>query len=752
MGFFEKPDPRLIESADPAPAAAVGRALKRQAVALALCSAALLSAYVANVAVGLNAAASTRGTIEVRGLYAPVTIVRDRRDVPHIRAANEHDLFFAQGFAEASDRLFQLDLSRRYAYGTLAEVLGPKALTYDIAQRAVDIDAIARRQLHALARNDRAALVAYSDGVNAAAASQPLPVEFRMLLYRPPAWTPKDSLAVSIVASLELADSWHDIFARDAVWRQHGARCFDAFYPLSDARYDVTARGQPAGAAPHAPAACDDSELAVRAQRPAIGSNAWAVGGRRNAGGGALLANDPHIDLTVPGIWYLIDLQAPQFHTAGAAIPGIPGVALGHNEQIAWASTNAAMTTTSVFAAGRLLRGGWTTERFGVRFGRDRRIAYYRTAREFSVPNDNDPSRVALVRWPIYAQTRSTIATELALDRARNARAALRVLAGYPGSPQGFIVADRSGEVAYHVAGIVPNDPAWGRYVHPARELRESLQPVPFERLPAAEPSRDAVVLSANNKPYDAAYAYRLSAQFQPPYRAYRIAQLLHARSRYDARYFAAMQLDTLSPIDLEVARDVLRMTRPQSRFWDGEAASSLARWDGRYAPQSKTAALAHALREGLLQDGPAFSVRLAALREKNAVFGFDRDLDAALSFAAFREATPWRNAGATRIEHLLAPMHFGFLDGRWLPGAGDEYTIHLQEPGFAQGFRAVWDVRDWDRGGIAIPSGESGEPGSHHYTDLTAQWISGVLQPLPFGRAAIERDGIAALLLQPSR
>jgi acyl-homoserine lactone acylase PvdQ len=197
----------------------------------------------------------------------------------------------------------------------------------------------------------------------------------------------------------------------------------------------------------------------------------------------------------------------------------------------------------------------------------------------------------------------------------------------------------------------------------------------------------------------------------------------------------------------------VLRMTGAHSESPDGEAAGLLARWDWRYAPQSSAAALAHALREALLQDGPGFSVRLAALRgDKNAVFGFDRDLDAALSFAAFHEAVPWRNAGATRIEHLLAPMHFGFLDGQWLPGAGDEYTIHLQEPGFAQGFRAVWDLRDWDRGGIAIPSGESGEPGSHHYTDLTRQWISGALQPLPFDRAAIQRDAIAVMRLQPSR
>jgi penicillin amidase len=753
VGFFERPDPRLTQSADPTPAAAVGRVLGRHAIALALCATAAAGAYAVNLAIGLRAGAATQGTIVTAGLDDSVTVVRDRRDVPHIRAANDHDLFFAQGYVEASDRLFQLDLSRRYAYGTLAEVLGAKALAYDKMQRAVDIDAIARRQLRALAPADRAALVAYSDGVNAAAQAQPTPIELRMLLYRPAPWTPKDSLAISIVASLELADSWHDIFARDAVWRQHGARCFDAFYPISDARYDVTVRGRAARGAPNAPPACDDSDLALRAGRPPVGSNAWAAGAGRSSDGAALLANDPHIDLTVPGIWYLVDLQSPRLHAAGAAIPGIPGVALGHNERIAWASTNAAMATTSVFNAGRLRRKAWRVERFHVRFARDVRIAYYRTAYEFSVPDETDPSRVALVRWPIYAQRRSTIATELALDRARDAHVALRVLARYPGSPQGFIVADRSGAIAYHIAGIVPKDPAWGRYVHPARELRESFAPIAFEALPGVAPSRDAVVLTANNKPYGMRYRYRLSAQFQPPYRAYRIAELLRARKRYDARYFAAMQLDTLSPIDLEIVRDAVQMRRTHPDAIDGEAIGMLEGWDGRYVPQSHTAALVHALREALLRDGPEFSVRLAALRgESNAVFGFDRDLDSALSLAAYRETSPWRKAGGTRIEHLLAPMHFGFLNGDWLPGAGDEYTIHLQESGFAQGFRAVWDLRDWDRGGIAIPSGESGEPGSGHYTDLTQQWISGALQPLPFSRAATDRDASGVMRLQPLR
>ena len=753
MGFFERPDPRLIRSADPSPPAAVAGALKRDALAFAVCLLAIAGAYAATVYAGLHATAVTRGTIVARGLYAPVSIVRDRRDIPHIKAGNEHDLYFAEGYAQGSDRLFQLDLSRRYAYGRLAEIFGAKALALDKAQRAVDINGIADRQLGALARDDRAALVAFSEGVNAAAASQPLPVEFRMLLYRPAPWTPKDSLAVSIVVSLELADSWHDVFARDSVWRQHGSRCFDTLFPLSDARYDVTIDGarnaQPARVPP---SECNASEVAIRQQRNAIGSNAWAAGSGRSVDRHALIANDPHLLLTIPGIWYLVDIESPQMHVAGATIPGMPGVVLGHNAGLAWAVTNAEMATTSVFAAGHLSRRFWVTERFHVRFARDVSATYYRTSREFSVPNDSSSSAVALVRWPIYAEKRSTIATVLALDRARDVATALRIVANYRGSPQNFILADRSGRVAYHVAGLVPDDPAWGRYVQPARDLRASFPPIPFAQLPRRDPGRDAVLVSANNKAYASAYPYRLSAQFEPPYRAYRIAQLLHERPRYDAAYFARMQLDTLSPIDLEIARDVVRFARTHPEEEPrADVLAVLGRWDGRFEPDSRAAALEHMLRGSVLGDAPEFSARLSELRgvDGAAARALESDLDGWFSFA-FEQRRAWREAGGIRIEHPLAPMNFAFLNGAWLPGAGDEYTIHLQEPGFAQSLRAVWDVGDWDRGGIAIPSGESGEPGSSHYTDLTRAWVAGELQPLPFGSAAVAKSAVATLVLRP--
>ncbi|MGA2759002.1 MAG: penicillin acylase family protein [Candidatus Cybelea sp.] len=721
-------------------------------MAFAVCLLAIVGGYAATVDAGLHASAVTRGAVVVKGVYAPVSIVRDRRDVPHIRASNQHDLYFAEGYAQGSDRLFQLDLSRRYAYGRLAEVFGARALALDKAQRAVDIEGIAERQLRALAPNDRAAIVAFSDGINAAAASQPVPVEFRMLLYQPAPWTPKDSLAVSIVVSLELADSWHDVFARDAVWRERGPRCFDAVFPLSDARYDVTIAGaRNAQPPPARPSDCRP-EVAMRPQHDAIGSNAWAAGSGRSVDGHALIANDPHLIMTIPGIWYLADVESPQMHAAGATIPGIPGIVLGHNARLAWALTNAEMATTSVFAAAHLNRGSWVTERFRVRFARDVIASYYRTARDFSVPNDNSSWAVALVRWPVYAERRSAIATVLALDRAPDIGAALRIVANYRGSPQNFVLADRSGHVAYHVAGLVPDDPAWGRYVHPARDLRAGSALIPFAQLPGENPARNAILVSANNKAYASAYPYRLSAQFEPPYRAYRIAQLLHLRPRYDAAYFARMQLDTLSPIDLEIAHDVVRFARahPGQEPTTGVLAV-LGRWDGRFEPDSRAAALEHMLRGSVLGDAPEFSARLDELRgvDGAAARDLESDLDGWFSFA-FEQRRPWREAGGMRIEHPLAPMNFAFLNGAWLPGAGDEYTIRLQEPGFAQSLRAVWDVGDWNRGGVAIPSGESGEPGSSHYTDLTRAWVTGDLQPLPFGPAAVAKNAAGTLVLRP--
>lgn len=743
MSVFVRKDPRVLACREKSWAGALLAMLWRHTRAAAALVLLGVVAYSTNVAFGLVAAPQTAGTIDQLPLLGDAVIARDARGIPHIRATNAHDLYFAQGFAEASDRLFEMDLTRRYAYGRLSEVFGSRALPLDEYMRAADIAAIAQREWRGSDPQTRAALQAFADGVNAARTREPLPVEFRMVLYQPARWAPQDSIAVSLVAALELGDAWNDVLARDSRMHTLGARCYNEAFPLSDPRYDVTVDGRFARGKSSA-GACE-SAVALRAaqrdtsERPRLGSNAWAAGAQLTTDHHALIANDPHVDLTIPGIWYVVDLRAPGMHVAGAVIPGLPGVVLGHNEHIAWAVTNAEVSTNALYRVTAPPQRYRTTERFNVRFGAPVTKTYYRTPDAFSISAGEDGDTY-FVRWPQYAQNASTIATLLALDRARNVKNAMRTLSVYRGAPQNFIVADSSGAIAYHLAGAIYADPAWGRFVHPQNDLSKPLRIIPFGKLPSHLASRDTVLLSANNKMYAPGYPYRLSAEFEPPYRAYRIATLLRARRSYDIDYFQRMQMDACSPIDAEIARDVTRITHSRA----------FAHWNGCFAPFSRTATFEHDVREDLLAQNTSLAEMLARLRhpDYNARNGIDENAGAAVQAMQF-ERRRWAQAGRVEVEHPLSAAWYGLLRGLPLRGEGNEYSIHLQEPGFAQGFRAVWDVGHWDAGGIVLPSGESGEPGSGHYDDGARAWISGALVPLPFSQAAVARATVKTLRLR---
>jgi penicillin amidase len=731
--------------------AAVLDLLLRHLKAFATLSAGIAIVYAAYVGVGLHAPATSNGEIAGLALRAPVEVLRDDRGIPHVRASNVHDLYFAQGFVEGSDRLFQMELMRRFVYGRLAEVFGPKQLPLDEQVRAIDARDIVERQWRHLDGPDRDALEAFSAGVNAAIRTQPLPVEFRLLLYQPEPWRPRDSLAVGLAIALDLTDSWHAVLERNDAWRRVGARDYDAYFPLSDSRYDVSVLGTPirqdvaAGPMLHGL-----PRVATSPVRP-IGSDAWAAGGKRTTTGRALLANDPHLELNIPGIWYLIDLHAPGLHVAGAAIPGAPGVILGHNERVAWGATNALATALSLFEARHLEKRYWKPETFHVRLGRDVTYMYYRTPREFAVPDDFDDTHVVLVRWSQFSAGPSALQTFLALNRATDVAQADRALATFPGPTQNFVIADASGLAGYQLAGTIPTDPAWGRYVHPARDVRTLYPAIAFEQMPRVNPSRDAVVLSANNKMYANGYPYRLSAAFALPYRAYRISQLLRARTKYDVAYFTRMQLDTLSPVDLEFARHIVAYADAHPGSLSNALIDTLAGWDGRFAPDSGAATLTRILRIDAEKDGPSLVSAMNEFRAGRLPSDFDLDLRSTVWETDPRDLVrPWGQAGTVQIEHELGPLGFPFLNGAMLPGDGDEYTVHVQAPGFSQSFRAVWDVGNWDAGGIVVPSGESGEPASAHYRDLTDQWIRGQLVGLPFSDKAVRAATRERLRLSP--
>ncbi|MBC5814962.1 MAG: penicillin acylase family protein, partial [Candidatus Eremiobacteraeota bacterium] len=325
-----------------------------------------------------------------------------------------------------------------------------------------------------------------------------------------------------------------------------------------------------------------------------------------------------------------------------------------------------------------------------------------------------------------------------------------------PGPTQNFVLAGIDGRAAYTLAGGIPNDPVWARYAHD--DAYRTYPTIPFAALPHLAPSRDAVVWTSNNRMYGEGYQYRLSATFSPPYRAYEVWRQLQARKKYDVAYFAQMQNDTFSVAELELSKFVLGAADRNPKLVPKEAAPMLRElrgWNGYMSPDSHAATIAHAMRLSLVTSyaGRNTSVLLQTLRMREAKHDRTTDpwlLKHLLVNAPAGIQKPWGAAGIVPMLNPLDSFGITWLNGAVLPGKGDNYTVHAQNTNFNQSFRAVWDVGNWDAGGIVIPAGESGEPGSPHYQDLTATYNSGKLAPLPFTQAAVQAHAVSRQRLLP--
>jgi penicillin G amidase len=409
-------------------------------------------------------------------------------------------------------------------------------------------------------------------------------------------------------------------------------------------------------------------------------------------------------------------------------------------------------------------------ETFHVRFGADVMHAYSNDGRRFVVDN------MYGVDWSAMNDPTPAVIAFDALDRAHSMHDALDALRRYNGPPQNFVLADVAGNAAYILAGPVPNDPSWGLQVHAAAEPH--FAEVDRRKLPQVSPSRNAVVFTANNRVYGSGYGLRLSPSFEPPYRAARIAKLLSLKTQFSPADFVSMQADTFSIPEFRIARAVVNATRASSRDEKTQRAlAELHAWDGRFDSSSRGAALAWRLRQVAVsrfdevltgKDAPDYhtvannadlSLFMRALHDRpnmSYAGGWDGFLNDALS-ATLQSADAnalldetWGDFNRTPVRHPLAKLGLAFLNGITLPGDGDSYALHVQTDGHAQSFRAVWDVGNWDAGTIAIPSGESGQPGSGHYTDLTDDWIANRAVQLPYSDAAVKAATVQTLTITP--
>ena len=769
----------------------------------------VLALYAARVALGTHAGVArvdgTQGGVPVDG---PVTIARDQRGVPHIRAGSLHDMFVAEGYAMASDRLFQMDVTRRYVDGRLAEMLGSNLVRVDRRMRRYGIRDLAARVFAHSSADERAILTAFADGINAAAVQQPAPPEYAALFAGFETWRPEDALAVGFATVLDLDDKPDDVVIRDAVRSVVGDSGMEALYPLTDPKYDVPTNGRPAGAIAKLPPL--HGALAWRTLRQAqpqltarqgdigvgdngvderapTGSNGWVAGADRTTVGKAVLANDPHLDIGIPGIWWLVEASAPGMHIGGAALAGTPGVTLGHNEHVAWGVTageTAAMRVVKERRSGPDLvreNGRWVPlqhhhERIGVRFGKDADVDVMQTARGVMIQDGGPNGDAYLMDWRMHRNPVSPLAPFLGLLRARTAAEAIAAMRSLPEPALNVLVADDAGRVAYHFAGQVPLEPSWGRWA--AGGDTPEPKYLSFANAPHVDPSRSALVVTSNNRS-DGSGSARLAPWWPPPYRAFEIERALaasagaHGTISPDA--LAREQLDAASPGEREFASAVLAAAHRKHADSDPPLAPvvrALQSFDGTLVPESRGATAVVAVRRDMLaaiaraqlppplaaaypSTGPGFEIVLRALRERPRGWVPNDDYDA-FTVASLRrvqaalgsDIPSFGTYAAQPLKHALAPFGFTFWNGPTMPGRGGSFAPFVQWNSHAQSFRAVWIAGDWDRGTIDIAAGESGEPGSPHYADQNANWERFGRTTLPFSDAAVRAATRSTLTL----
>jgi len=512
------------------------------------------------------------GTVRVKGLRDRVEVIRDRWGIPHIYAGNEEDLFFAQGYVHAQDRLWQMEVHRRLASGTLAEILGGIALEADRFSRIIGFRRAAQADLALLDEETRRYLEAYSRGVNAFIETHRsrLPLEFTLLRHKPAPWTPLDTAAFAKFMGWALSCNWESELLRASLIEILGPeRAAELEPPYPESNPIIIQSSKFKAQSSNISTGINRQDVATtlsglsKVQRKVAcfsssggtgeGSNNWVINGARSVTGKPLLANDPHLSPMMPSIWYENHLVGGDFAVTGASMPGIPGVVLGHNHRIAWGATNAypdvqdlyleRLRTTSSGCPEYEFRGKWeraqvVREEIKVRGRREpvvEEVVITRHGPIISGLLTGEAPPLAL-RW--VGHQPSPMLQSLRFNRARNWEEFVASLRSWSVPAQNMVYADVEGNIGYYMAGQVPIRakglglvpvPGWtGEY--------EWTGYIPFEELPQAYNPPTGYIASANNKIVGEDYPYFLTLEPLPGYRARRIVDLIEARGSSPAR------------------------------------------------------------------------------------------------------------------------------------------------------------------------------------------------------------------------
>ncbi len=590
------------------------------------------------------------GRIEIRGLSAPVTVIRDTQGVPHIRAANLHDLLFAQGYVTAQERLWQMDAIRRAAFGELSEVVGPAALEHDRNQRFLLFRSTTERAWNALPAATAAQFDAYTEGVNAFIASHrdDVPIEFRLLRYAPRAWSSSDSLGLGLFLHEMLTHgAYRQQLVRERVLAKLGPELTADLYPNSS--WHDHPPGTETGTLDQEPSHNDEEDddapsvmrTKIKGAPPNLegappkpfllgwrvlldahwfsaampgGSNNWVVSGAHTVSGQPLLSNDMHLMQQMPNLWYEAQLQivadtpgSAPFDVAGFTLPGLPLVLVGHNRRIAWGATNLYGDVEDLFIENFNPKGeyetpeGWKKpqlrhETIHVRGKPDVSFDVVVT-RHGPVISDlipNEGRKLALA-WAPLEDPAYVSYPFFELDSAQNWDEFRRALAEMGGPPLNFVYADVDGHIGYQAEGRIPIRAAThGLPVSGGDNAHEWSGVVPFDKLPSILDPPSGIIATANARITPDNYPYLLSSEWMAPFRTERIYRVLQSGRQFAPEDMLALQMDVQSEFDHFCAeRFVYAVDHAKQASARARAAADLMRsWDGQVKLDSAAATL----------------------------------------------------------------------------------------------------------------------------------------------------------------
>lgn len=743
------------------------------------------------------------GAASLPELKQEVTVDRDRWAVPRIRANSLEDLVTAQGYVLAQDRLWQMDVIRRAAAGELAEIFGAAALDSDRENRVLGLRVAAEKCVAEMDAETLAILQAYARGVNRYMEErrEHLPIEFQALKYQPRPWAPDDSLLIGAYMYKVLTTSWEWELKRARVTQRIGPEMARELY-VEDSPFDhplvgVDAARSGAAVAGPAPAparkkAQGDSAAAatwIAATRMlrqfddegefAFGSNNWVVNGQHTVSGKPLLANDTHLELEVPCIWYIVHLTAPGWNVKGFALPGVPLVIIGHNARIAWGFTNNGADVQDLYvetfnlenpreykANGKWVAAEIRKEIIHVKDGKDLALDVTVTRHGPIVLREGNHGYA--LRWTATEPGGLSFGYPW-LGQAKNweeFRAAMRRV---PGPAQNGIYADVDGNIGFQVSAKIPVRKK-GRGEIPAPGDTDDYEwsgYIPFEELPSVYNPPGGIIATANGKVVGPGYKYYLTDDWMSPYRTERIYELLSGNKKLRPQDCIAMQTDLLSlphralaqhlraaaakfpPKDERVQWLIEQLPKWNGRAMEGSVEMSLLEFTRRIVRRKILSAQlgdaemyrwwrGEVFFQNVLRDRPARWLPKEFASASSISDGYDQLLihgaeEAAMEMERWTgekklDRWSWGRFMQLNILHPLARS--GFLKRHLsmgpIPQAGSPFTVKQTGRSLGPAMRFVADLADFDNSLMNLTMGESGQYLSRYYEDQFPEWYEG--------------------------